>query len=119
MRVYVLMFIVAISHIACTRAEGTYVANHMSGHDTLTIKHDGTYRHMFHTYDNGKVFVDVGNWKMKHGSIMFYSWVDRIGLSGRKDAVKVLFITELESGVLSCSTKVMLDYDRDLYFLKE
>lgn len=119
-----LILIALIALAGCSsNLEGVYVANHNAGYDTLKIFSDNKFIRKFYDENyklNSQIFSDTGTWKYEGGRIYFNDWIDRNeGVEHLIGHGKVVFITDVKKSFFSDEVKLMIDYDRDYYYLKQ
>lgn len=102
--------------------EGTYVANHGIGYDTLQIYPDNKFVRIYYDPNytlNSRCFSDSGTWEYEGGGICFNDWIDRSGTEHIGGSEKIIFITDVRKSFLNNEVKIIINYDLDYYYLKQ
>lgn len=105
--------------VACNNIEGTYVANHNDGNDTLKIFSNKFIR-IYHPADKSQIFVDTGKWEIADGHIYFTDWKKRSDATDRSSSgEKINYGTDVNRSFFSGTTKIVINYDLEYYYIKK
>ncbi|MCX6186665.1 MAG: hypothetical protein NTU43_06660 [Bacteroidetes bacterium] len=115
---YIYLFICFCTLFGCTNIEGTYVANHQLGYDTVKIFINNKYERKYHTRDKSQSYTDTGSWKTSKGRIDFYDWIDRNGINNFEGKGSIVFGTEISKSFFSNEIKLPINYDLEYYYVK-
>lgn len=104
---------------ACNNIEGTYVANHNDGNDTLKIYSDKFVR-AYYPADKSQVYLDTGKWEMSDGHIYFIDWKKRSDATDRSsNGEKIHYGTDVDRSWFGGKTKLVINYDLEYYYIKQ
>jgi len=118
-KTYIYLLVCCSLLTACTNIEGTYVANHNDGNDTLKIYSDKFVR-IYRTTDKLQTFVDTGKWEVTDGHINFSNWKKRSEATDRSSSgEKIYYGIDVDRSFFSGKTKLVINYDLEYYYIKK
>lgn len=118
-KTYIYVLICCCLLVACNNIEGTYVANHNDGNDTLRIYSD-KYVRIYYPADKLKVYSDTGEWETKDNHIIFDNWKNRSNVSDRSSNGEAqYYIIDVDRSWFGGKTKLVINYDLEYYYIKQ
>ncbi|MFT4645394.1 MAG: hypothetical protein ACI8ZX_001810 [Planctomycetota bacterium] len=119
LKINILLLVVISVFTACNNVEGTYVANHNDGSDTLVIYSDKFVR-TYYPIDKLQAYSDTGKWDVSNGHITFSNWKERSKAVSRKTTGRSInYGIDVSRSLLSGETKLIINYDLEYYYIKK